>query len=428
MRALRTSRRSLLVAIVLCALVVAGATTLGVETTHALTGPDTATATTTTAAVGSASPPTTTGPTDQTPGATSAQTDNASLFALGTPPAGAAPPAIPPVAGGSSVGAGGLNGVSCATATTCIAVGANAAGAPVIAATADAGAHWSAQEAPGRAGALEAVNCPTTSHCVAGGATTLLTTTDGGSTWSFAPTPPSTTILGLACPGATVCLAVGLAPTVAGPEEGVLVRSGDGGATWSSISLPYDTAGLDDVACPTATRCIAAGATLLVSSDAGRTWSHRYVLTGTVPLRSLTCPTATHCVALGANPLGVVQRTVSGLELATSDAGTTWSKVSLPAGSGGVDQVACPTTARCIAAGARTQGAAPLSVVTSTDGGATWTAGTPPGIGDVAGLSCPTQNACVLVGRSGAGHVVSASGTDLLGSASWVLTSLGGST
>ena len=73
------------------------------------------------------------------------------------------------------------------------------------------------------------------------------------------------TLYAVSCPSSGLCVAVG--------EEGTIVTSTDGGATWTSRTSGTDF-DLDGVACPSTSACMAVGgATILVSTNGGASWS-----------------------------------------------------------------------------------------------------------------------------------------------------------
>ena len=79
----------------------------------------------------------------------------------------------------------------------------------------------------------------------------------------------STTLLGDTCASASNCLAVGIEPDLSGAYAGVILRSTDGGNSWKWANLPPNAPEVGAVACPTTTRCIAVGATVLTSDEVG---------------------------------------------------------------------------------------------------------------------------------------------------------------
>src|SRR3984957_9151731 len=92
---------------------------------------------------------------------------------------------------------GELSGVSCVSATTCIAVGGNPdQSASQIVGSTDGGGTWTEQSAPSSStGALLSVSCPTAGACVAVGssenfdAPVIDATSNGGTTWTNETAP-----------------------------------------------------------------------------------------------------------------------------------------------------------------------------------------------------------------------------------------------
>ncbi|MGH9091507.1 MAG: hypothetical protein ACRDZR_09055, partial [Acidimicrobiales bacterium] len=116
--------------------------------------------------------------------------------------------------------------------------------------------------------------CPTPGDCLAVGtkATTtigvaqgqgeVLSSTDGGTTWSTGAPPAGVgDASGLACGSASSCAVVGTGWTDATPPgpTGSVAASADGGGTWQAAAARYLPVGLVAVACPSPTACVAAG-------------------------------------------------------------------------------------------------------------------------------------------------------------------------
>jgi photosystem II stability/assembly factor-like uncharacterized protein len=157
----------------------------------------------------------------------------------------------------------------------------------------------------------------------------------GAAMEAAAATPGSTSkapaaLQDVACPTATACIAVG------GSGGDVLVSS-NGGTTWSRHALPTKHF-LYDVACSDPMHCAAVGddETAVFTKNAGKSWSLGD--TGvSVPLSGVSCPQLQHCVAVGDD------ETV----LATSDGGLTWNKILSQFGV--MDGVSCTTSSHCVA-------------------------------------------------------------------------------
>lgn len=139
-------------------------------------------------------------------------------------------------------------------------------------------------------------------------------------------------------------------------ESSTLFRSGTDGATWARVALPDDTWLTSPLDCAAADRCEVAAvldaspsstpgesgrAVLLSTTDAGRRWSVRRLpaTTGMVP--ALSCPTEQRCIALAwgtkgteighLGPLSGASRFFTTAVLTTSNGGRSWSIGRLPA-------------------------------------------------------------------------------------------------
>lgn len=162
---------------------------------------------------------------------------------------------------------GELNAISCPSVSLCVAeedvtsaIAANES--TTIAVSADGGATWKDVETVGRnVGVLGSISCPTTALCVSvgngytytsgsgsKGQSTLWgaieTTTDGGKTWTIIKEPEVTDLFGVSCAVETTdCVAVGAssppnAAVSASSASGVILKSADGGTTWTQGLLP----------------------------------------------------------------------------------------------------------------------------------------------------------------------------------------------
>jgi photosystem II stability/assembly factor-like uncharacterized protein len=178
--------------------------------------------------------------------------------------------------GNLPAGFGGISGITCPSASTCLVPGYTSAtpgkGAGAIALSDDGGAMWASASLPSGMGLLHAVACSgqvCTAVGTAATATTdvtqsqsvVLRSPDGGHAWTQAPAPATVgDALGVSCPNTSLCAAVGVqwtsAPAV--PVGGVATTA-DGGAQWLDSGTRYVPTGLASVSCPNATSCVAVG-------------------------------------------------------------------------------------------------------------------------------------------------------------------------
>ena len=178
-----------------------------------------------------------------------------------------------------------LAGVSCPLKRTCTAVGYSDTGgvrSPLAQRWFGRVNSWGLQSAPKPAGAESAsfngVSCPDAPVCFAVGSsisyptpvtrvTTTLAERRSGSTWSVMPTPnPQSSLfafaqlLGISCPGRSVCHAVGIGDVAGSP--GLIAERFDG-ASWQLESIPFGGGNsfpfLAGVSCPSRLFCMAVG-------------------------------------------------------------------------------------------------------------------------------------------------------------------------
>jgi hypothetical protein len=166
----------------------------------------------------------------------------------------------------------GLNAVSCASATSCSAVGGYLSGGPALAfAEYWNGSSWTVQSTRNASGTdtyLQAVSCPSPGNCTAvgstGGGGTLVETLKDG-TWQAgsSPSPGSgAAFLGVSCTSATACSAVGNYGTA---TAGVPLAERWNGHSWTVQPAPiagtgaYQVDYLTGVSCVAASWCMAGG-------------------------------------------------------------------------------------------------------------------------------------------------------------------------
>jgi hypothetical protein len=284
---------------------------------------------------------------------------------------------------------------------------------------------------------LLGVSCPSRSSCMAVGVdgnadATYATGTAVHSEWTWSTATPvvpdssgSGQLAAVSCPVPTSCVGVGSDSHAQG-AVGEATRNG-ATWTWSTLSaIAPDAAGggqLLGVSCPTATKCVAVGEdshatgiyTIGSKLASAWTWSTAAPVTsdkaGGGRLTALSCPNSSMCEAVGTDANG------QGTFATAIRAGTTWTwtkSVGVPPGPEGIAgllSVSCPTTSSCVAAGA--DGSGHGVVVTGSPVGVDWrwTAVSPLVGGSLEGLSmdgiaCGAAGSCVAVGRDGHDHAV----------------------
>jgi hypothetical protein len=312
----------------------------------------------------------------------------------------------------------GFTSVSCVSASMCLAVGANIDGDNKTPATVEEawnGRKWQVLDAPapGVDSQLSGVSCPTASFCMAVGSADFminspctatpeafcnLVLTWNGSTW-HQDTPGTGGLSAVSCVSATSCIAV----------SGSQAMKWDG-ATWTQLTLAQPgtaVMSLPGIACRTGTACLAVGAyrTLdgaslpLAEQWNGSTWRVRRTpgpgdaFNG---LSGVSCVSAVRCMAVGDRING------SDVQVALAERwdGRRW-RVLAPPSPGAhltvLNSVSCPAAANCMAVGYYDAAGGSQAFAEHWTGGS-WAALVIPHDGVLKAVSCPVVNRCMAVG------------------------------
>jgi len=307
-----------------------------------------------------------------------------------------------------------LLGVSCVDADWCMAVGytsttlgPNAVPTTTLVERWD-GQHWTIVASPNPAGAkntqLAGVSCKSASSCVAVGFTAAVAPNHrmplverwSGRTWSIdpVPKPPGTDgpLASVSCTSTAFCIAVGY----------------DFAIRWDSgrwTTLATGTApGAYAVSCTSATSCYAVGGNIAPQRWDGTTWAiaprdepGRGTMLG---MMGVSCRSAVTCQAVG-------YTTGSQQTKAARWNGRTWSKVSTPSTapgygpSGILSAVSCSRPSSCFGAGAYRYPSS--GALVERWNGTRWSVvNGPRGARDswLHGISCTAPSSCVAVGSA----------------------------
>lgn len=214
------------------------------------------------------------------------------------------------------------NAIDCVTAATCWLVGetANSIQNPEVAETTNGGSTWTTfsnlpavtPDANGDTYLLNGISCISPRSCVAVGGlngfgpATVISTTNGGASWSMSSDPELGNVqdlVSVSClPGPStvtpiICHAAGISITAAGAVE---LTSRNGGASWSGLQTFDNNGWLNSISCADIAHCWAASAGTTVAlagtSNGGASWS---TVTSDMPGEdgSVSCATAEFCVA-----------------------------------------------------------------------------------------------------------------------------------
>jgi len=143
----------------------------------------------------------------------------------------------------------------------------------------DDGAVWNSATAPPGLGPLNAISCADSADCVAnfsvgdGSSSEILTSADGGESWSAANASvlPGVLMTGLSCPTTQECWASGtlsssafisidsgvIGVSLGDHSQGIVASTSDGGRSWQSPQLAQGVLIVLDVSCPSVTNCYA---------------------------------------------------------------------------------------------------------------------------------------------------------------------------
>ncbi len=172
-----------------------------------------------------------------------------------------------------------LNRVSCASASSCTAVGFYSLGSEIALLADWNGSTWSIQTTPNPSGSantqLSGVSCTSASSCTATGfystsSGTLLTLAEhwNGSTWSIQTTlnpsgSPDAQLAGISCTSATSCTAAGWYTVSATNSDVLTLAEHWNGTKWAIQTTPNPSSAsssqLEGISCTSATTCTAAG-------------------------------------------------------------------------------------------------------------------------------------------------------------------------
>ncbi len=320
-----------------------------------------------------------------------------------------------------------LFSVNCATPSFCVAVGYYHDASNIALTLVDSwnGTSWSITPSP-NVGAvssyLNSVSCASSSSCIAVGhyynssivPQTLIESWNGTS-WSIVPSPDQGTNLNILnavhCMSASSCVAVGVHMNPSNTADDTLIESWNG-TSWSIVPSPSqgnDGSVLFSVSCTGLASCVAAGFydngvayRTLAESWNGTSWSIMSSPnegTNNNVLNAVSCISANFCVAAGYYYTGFAH-----LTLIESWNGTSWSIMSSPnqiSSGSGLSGVSCASSASCVAAGNYLNGGIVQTLV-ETWNGTSWAIVATPNVGSshnfLNAAYCATSTICIVAG------------------------------
>jgi hypothetical protein len=241
-----------------------------------------------------------------------------------------------------------LSGVTCVTASHCIAVGGYVAGdgAGKTLIEEDTGSGWTIVPTTNISSHnyFEKVACAGAARCIAvGSALNPVIGENSGKGWTGVPFQGTFGLDDVSCGSPTHCVIVGSSgSSFGGDEHPVILETGASG--WVITASARPDGGLIGVTCTSATQCIAVGTVgggeSVIEQRTGTGWILLPRLTlitiepsylATVDLESVACAGAERCVLVGAQYIGAYANgTGNGKTLIAENTGSGWAVVSTP--------------------------------------------------------------------------------------------------
>jgi hypothetical protein len=267
-----------------------------------------------------------------------------------------------------------VNGLSCYSATSCVAVDSDG----FVIYTNNLGAAWQlATSAPALVSGYFGIVCLNTASCIAfgqelSGVAIFVDISLGASGPAFQNVAVSgdTSFLSVSCFSQLDCVAVGDSSAGA-----ITATTSTAGASWNIQPAPGNVADLLAVGCYSNGFCLAGGdagaggAVMLLTTNGGASWAAAggTLSSSLVAISSIDCVSNTTCIAAD----------LSGNVAVTSNAGQSFNVVStnLSSSGGELFAVSCSSATFCIAAGNSGPSNSQAVILTSTNAGSSWNLG-----------------------------------------------------
>jgi photosystem II stability/assembly factor-like uncharacterized protein len=248
-----------------------------------------------------------------------------------------------------------------------------------VVATSDGGVTWKPQRVPIGVTTLSGVSFLNDLDGWAVGGNSIIKTVDGGASWALqAAAPAGMLLVNVDFVNASDGWAVGINCSNVGCL-GVVVATTNGGASWAIQTIPGGVAGLYSVAFADAVHGWAVGSAdcgtgldcpgvVLATTNGGATWSTQTVPSGVLTLQGVTFVTSSQGWAVGyAGVSGCVfvMPFCTAAIIATTDGGSTWHTQAIPPGLDPLSGVTFLNSSVAWAVGG-------TSLLTTVDGGTTW--------------------------------------------------------
>ena len=310
---------------------------------------------------------------------------------------------------------------ACASATSCVAVGAQVTTSYGELPVAEAwnGSEWKGMTTPLPSGAtkgwLWGVACASSSSCEAigsyktsSGGTAPLAMGWNGTSWTdqTVTAPGAAELYAVTCTSSTSCILVGKYQATGGY---VPLAESWNGSEWKAQTTPSGTSGeesLHSISCTSSSACTATGTTMkepLALRWNGSSWTKQTPVNpneGFAELSAVSCTSSTSCMATGENAKSIFETPFHVLSELWN--GTEWTRVSISA-EGNLLGLSCASVTSCTAVGG--------GLIEGWNG-TEWTAQTPVMPSgqtnlQLESITCPTLAVCMIAGLANHGYVTS---------------------
>jgi hypothetical protein len=327
-----------------------------------------------------------------------------------------------------------LAAVSCRSKSACTAVGNSVATAGQATPLIESwdGASWHIATVPSPSGTtveLDGVSCPTNTSCIAVGHADSHTIAEhwNGTSWSIQPTPdgpgggtPNGHLLAVSCAASDACEAVGYSAR-ASTFDGLAERWN--GKSWIRQRVPgvgKDPILLRGVSCPARTACTAVGQLggddtsggrrLLAAQWTGSAWQTQttpHPAAASMELDGVSCVAITDCITVGRDVVTAASGETDDHAVSERWSSGTWSLLQTPTlrprvASASFAGISCAAANLCMAVGAKSSGEGHVAIAERWNGVAWLRTQVPEPAGaatsELQGVSCASAQSCTAVG------------------------------
>jgi hypothetical protein len=307
---------------------------------------------------------------------------------------------------GSPGGSGSFSAVSCTAATACTAVGADGSGEPMY--EVDSAGVWGVPTevtgASGGSASFAGVSCTLTADCTAvgvDGSGNPIYASETGGTWGTV-TEISGTQATTGSFASVSCVSVGSCTAVGGESDGHPIYAAETGGVWGTpVEVPGGPGSFTGVSCTSAGNCTAVGrenSSPMYATETEGVWGSTTIVNPPTPgaglagsFAAVSCVSVGSCTAVGGDS--------NGQPIYATETAGVWSTATelTTSNSGSFSEVSCFDPTDCSAIG-NSSGEALYSTETAGAWSTPTTIVSDSGTIVVTGLSCVSGGNCTAVG------------------------------